>query len=126
MFAVQHSGSLGSVFLKHCLRRNTLASGGPHVGHVEVLAAIVVVVEPTDAHAGANVFDAGLRGHVGKRPIAIVAVEILTAEVVDHVKIGPPVAIVVTPSTAEAVAGIVLIHTGLGGYVAEIFVPFIV
>src|SRR5882672_4155638 len=115
MFAVQHTGTFGSVFLKHCLSRNTLASGGPHVGHVEILAAIVVVVEPADAHAGANVFDASLRSYVSKRSIAIVAVQILTAEVVDYVKIGPSVAVIVAPSTTEAIACVVLMQTGLGG-----------
>ena len=52
------------------------------------------------------------RGDVGEGAVAVVAVEILAAEIVHHVEIGPAVAIVITPGAAEAVTRVVAVQAG--------------
>ena len=99
----------GCSFLEHSLARDALAGCGPHIGNVKILAAVVVEVDGADAHAGADVFHASLDGDVGEGAIAIVAVEIFAAEVVDHVEVGPAISGEVAPAAAETVTGIVLV-----------------
>ena len=105
--------------MPRCARRDALTGGCPHVRHVEILSAIVVVVQPANAHAGAHVFHARLCSHIGKRAVAVVAVQILPPEVVHDVEIGPAVTVVVAPTTAKAVTGVVLVETRFGGHVTE-------
>ena len=112
-------------FWKTSCRGNALAGGGPHVGDVEVLFAVVVVVEGAYAHSCANVFDACLRGYVGKGAVAVVAVEVLAAEVVDDVEVGPAIVIEVAPAAAEAIAGVVDAQTRFGGYVTNVPSPLL-
>src|SRR5690242_15564266 len=83
------------------------------------MGAIVIVIETADAHAGAGVFNSGLGCDIGERAIAIVAVQVLAPEVIHYVKVGPAVAVEVSPAAAEAVAGVVAVETGLGGNVVE-------
>jgi len=47
-------------------------------------------------------------------PFAVISIEILSPEIVHHVKIGPPVAVEIIPSTAKAVAGVVCAEPGFG------------
>ena len=58
---------------------------------------------------------AGLRGHVGERAVAVVAVEHVRAEVVE-VEVGIAVVVVVADRDAEPVARVA--HAGLVGHVA--------
>ena len=67
-------------FVKNILFGNTKAGGRPHIGNVDVLLPVVVEIEPTRAHPGAYVFDAGLRGNGGELPASIVAIEIASSE----------------------------------------------
>ena len=61
-----------------------LAGGGPHIAHVEIRAAVAVVVKPRCAHSGPDVLDAGFRRHVAK-PSTLVLVEIVAAKIVGDV-----------------------------------------
>src|SRR5208282_1324019 len=107
------------------LRRDAHASGGPHIGDIEILGAVVVVIEPADAHASADVFNSSLRSDIGKGPIAVVAIQILPAKVVHHVEVGPAVAVVIAPSATKTVARVVPIKARLRGDVAETSVPVV-
>ena len=49
-----------------------------------------------------------------------VAVEILAAEIVGDVQVGPAVAVVVAPGGGEAEAVVVVVHAGGGGHVLEV------
>ena len=119
VFLIEGSHFLGRAFFEDFLHRDAFAGRGPHIADVEILRAVVVVVEPGNAHPRADVFDRRLRSNVREGSVAIVAVEILSAKIIDHVEIGPAVAIVVAPSAAEAVARVVLVQAGLCGDVAE-------
>src|SRR5271154_3057724 len=119
MFVIEGSRLLRRVFLEDWLPRNAFACRRPHVNYIEIFRAIVVIIEPTDAHARADVLDTSLGSNVGKRSVAIVAIEVLAPEIIDHIKIGPSIAIEVAPSATETLAGVVLIESRLGGYVAK-------
>ena len=60
-----------------------------------------------------------MRSNVSEGSVAVVAVEILAAEVVHYVEIRPAVAVVVAPPAAETVARVVLVQARFRGYVAE-------
>ena len=64
---------------------NAIPGSGPHVRNVEILFAVIVVVQPANAHARANIFDARLRSDIGEGAIAVVAVEIFAAEIIHHI-----------------------------------------
>ena len=119
MFLIERPNFFGRVFLEDFLHRDALAGRGPHVADVEILRAVVVVVEPGNAHSRANVFDRRLRGNIGERSVAMVAVEILPAKIVDHVEIGPAIAVVIAPPAAKAVTRVVLVQARLCGDIAE-------
>src|SRR5262249_30204693 len=70
-------------------------------------------------HAGAEVLRAGFRGNVAKRAVTLVMVEILAAEIVGHVEIGPPVVIVVAPRGGETVTVVVFVEARAFGDVRE-------
>ena len=99
--------------LKVFLHGNAHAGGGPHVRNVEVVPAIIVEVEPCCAHAGADVLNAGFAGHTGKSAVAVVAVEIVAPKIVHNVQVGPEVAVVIPPSTAEAEARVIDVEASL-------------
>src|SRR3984957_4244987 len=119
MFTVEGTHILGRVLLKDWLRRNALAGGGPHVRDVQILVAVAIVVQPTNAHARANVFYAQLRRDVRERSVAIVAVKVFAPKVVDHAQVRPAILVIVTPAAAKTVSLVPLIEAGLGGDVAE-------
>ena len=110
VFLIKSSKAGGSFLLKIVLHGNTPARGSPHVCNVEIFPAVVVVVEPADAHAGADVLDPSLHSDIRKSSVSIVAIKILSAKVVDHVEIGPAVAIVVSPCATKAVTRVVLVE----------------
>ena len=85
----------------------------------------MIVVKPADAHACADILDPGLRGNVSESPVAIVAIKILPAKVIDHVKIGPAIAVEVAPPATKAVARVVPVETRLGSHVAKRAVPVV-
>src|SRR5258706_13837451 len=106
MFLVMGAAGWGCLFLEDLLRGDALAGGGPHVADVEILVAVVVVVERADAHSCADVFDSSLRGDIGEGAIAVVPVGVVTAEVVDDVEVRPSVLVGVPPRAAQAVTGV--------------------
>src|ERR1019366_8485125 len=109
----------GSVLFEDVLHRDALARRRPHVRHVKVFRAVIIVINPADAHPRADIFNSRLRSNVSKSSIAIVTVEILAPEIIHHVKIRPAIAVEVVPPTTKAVARVVLVETGLGSYVAK-------
>ena len=119
MPVIERSRLLGCVFLEDILHRNALARRRPHVRYVEVFRAIIVVVEPADTHARADVFHLGSRGDVSKSSVAVVAIKIFPPEIIYHVKIGPAIAVEIGPAASKAVARVVLVETGLGSYIAK-------
>src|SRR5260370_25770995 len=90
-------------FLKYLLRRDALSSCRPHIADVQIFRAVVIEVEPGDAHPRANGFRCGLRGNIGEGSVASVAVQSLAAKIIYDIEIGPAIAVVVTPSTTKAV-----------------------
>ena len=87
---------------------HTPAGGSPHVADIQILAAITVIIEPRRAHPRPDIFDSRRVSHVVK-PATLVLVQILAAKIVGHVKVGPTVAIVVTPRRSETVAIVVFV-----------------
>ena len=85
MLAIECPNLFRSARLEDFLLRDAFPGGGPHVRYVQVLGAVVVIVEPADAHAGPDVFDSGLWSDVGEGPVAIVAIQVLPAKVVHDV-----------------------------------------
>src|ERR1700745_3594226 len=90
------------VSVKDWLFGNALACGGPHIGDVNVLAAIVIEVGPTCAHAGAGIVDAGGIGDGFEGAVAVIAIKIAAAEIIGDVKVGPAVRIDVAPGAGKA------------------------
>src|SRR5256885_276776 len=72
MLAIQGTSLLGRIFLKDVLHGDAPARCGPHVSDVEVVSAVVVVVEPANAHARPRVLGTGLRRHIRESPVAMV------------------------------------------------------
>src|SRR5207302_6038467 len=68
VFPVERPHFLRCVFLEHFLRRNALTSSSPHVSDIEVLGTVIVVIEPANAHARANVLHSCLGSNIGKSP----------------------------------------------------------
>ena len=66
--------------------------------------AVAVVVAECGARGPAPVGNAGLCGHVGKRAIAIIAIENVAAQTGD-VEIGPAVVVVIADRSAHGEAG---------------------
>src|ERR1700739_1011027 len=119
MFAVKRSNFLGRVLLEDVLRGNTFASSGPHISHVKILGTVIVVIEPGNPHSGADVLNSRLRSNIRESPVAVISVEILAAEIVRDIKIGPAVAVVITPSAAKTVTRVVLVEARFRSHVAE-------
>ena len=113
MFAIQLSHFFWRALAESILHRHSHARRRPHISNVKILGSIVVVIEPADTHAGADVFNLRLRSNVGKSSIAIVAIKILAAEVVHHVEIRPAVIVVIAPSAAKTVARVVAVEARL-------------
>ena len=125
MFAIQRSYLLRRILLKDFPRRDTFPGRGPHISDVKILDSVIVIIEPADRHARAHILNAGLRSDVGKSSVAVVAVEVLPPEVVHYIKIGPAVAVVVVPTAAKTVAGVVFVEACLRSDIEEGPVPII-
>src|SRR5579862_7037943 len=125
MLAIQRPHFFGRVLLENILRRDAYPRSRPHIRDIKILSSIVIVVEPADAHTCADVFDSSLRCDIGKSSVAIVAIKILPPEIVYHVKIGPSIAVVITPSTAETVTGVIPVEPRFRRHVAEGSVPVV-
>src|SRR5215469_4377397 len=106
MLPVQGTSSTVRVGLKVLLGGQPDAGSRPHVGHIQVVAAILIEIEPSGAHARAHILGTGFWRYVSERAITVVPVKVLAAEVVDHVQIGPQVVIVVAPGRAETETGV--------------------
>src|SRR5579871_2636564 len=119
MLAEQRADVLRRAVLETILRGDSFSSRGPHVGDVEVLGAIVVVIEAADAHSRAHIFDARLLRNVGECAVSVVPIKILSSEIVDDVQVGPTVAVVIAPAAAKTIASVVLIEAGLRRDIAK-------
>src|SRR6266851_10292727 len=125
MFAVEGANIFRRVLLKNWLRRYAFAGGGPHVGDIQIFVTVPVVIQPTDAHSCANVFHARFRRDVRESSVAIVAVKVFAAKVVDHAKVRPAVVVIVTPAAAKTVSPVSVIKARFGGDIAEATVPLV-
>src|SRR6185437_7175655 len=96
------------------LSRNALAGSRPHIGHIEIGVAVIIVIETADPHARACIFNSCMGGNIVKGSVALIAVKVLAAKVVHHVKVGPAVAVEIGPATAKTVAGVIAVQAGLG------------
>ena len=123
--AVERFGVGWIVGMERGLFGDALASGGPHVGNVDVLIAAVRGIEPAGAHAGAGVVCAAVIGYGGERAVAVVAIEIAAAEVVRDVQVRCAVAVGVTPRTGETVAVVFCVEAGSCRAVNEVPISFI-
>ncbi len=90
--------------MKVCFLGDSLAGGGPHIGNVNLLMAVVVDIGPAGAHAGPGLVDSGGFGNGFKSAVAAIAVKIATAKIVGHVQVWPAVRIDITPSASKAEA----------------------
>src|SRR5208337_2135195 len=105
------------------LHRHPLPRRRPHVGHIQVLPSVPVVIEPTDAHPRPNIFHPSLSSNVRKRSIAVVPVQILPPEIVHHVQVQPAVSLRIRPSATETKTCVVLVEPGLLGDIPKTSVP---
>src|SRR5260370_1096507 len=77
MLAIEGPNFFRRISLENLLRGNALAGRGPHVSDVKILSAVVVIIEPANAHPRANILDSRLRGKILKRPTAFVTFKLL-------------------------------------------------
>src|SRR5271157_43899 len=91
----------------------------PHVRNVEIVFAVVVVINPTGTHSWSDIQHSRVLGHVRESSITVISVKILSPEVVHDVQIRPAVCIEVAPSAIKTVAVIVLLEAGGGRHVVE-------
>src|SRR5207248_7578272 len=64
------------------------------------------------SHSRADVLHAGFGGDAGKCSVAIVAIKIVSTEIVSHIKVGKAVRVVVAPSASKAVTVVVDVQPG--------------
>ena len=119
MLLIESPHSLDRVFLENGQGRDAHSRRGPHVGNINILKPVVVVVETADTHPRPDVFDSGLQSHIREGSVAIVVIEILPPEIVYHEKIGPAIAVIVGPSAGETESRVVLSQAGLPRHIAE-------
>src|SRR5271169_1302669 len=122
---VKGTGFLPGILLKNILLGDANAGSRPHIGNVEVFMPVIVKIEPRDAHPRANIFDAGLPGHVGEGPITIVPIKVFSPKIIHDIEVWPVIAIVIAPTATEAEAGVVLIQARLLRDVAKSLVAVI-
>src|ERR1700736_6056981 len=113
VFAIQLANLFTRRILKIFLLRNTQSRRRPHIRNVKVLPAIIFKIKPAAAHAGAHILDTGFWRGVGKCAVAIGAIQIFAPKIVDHIQIGPLVAVVIAPRTTKAETRVVLIEARL-------------
>ena len=119
MFAIRGADPLGRVLHESFLHREAIAGSGPHIGDVEILFSVIIVVEPADTHSSADIFHFCVRRNVAEGSVTIVSVKIVASKVIGDVKIGPTIVVVIAPATGKTVAVIVLMEVCLGGNIAE-------
>src|ERR1700730_655654 len=125
VLSIESPGPIAGVFLESFLFVNAIAARSPHIRNVEIKLAVVVVVQPGNAHTGANILHASLFRNIREGSVAVVAIEILAAEIIDYVKVRPLVAIGISPGAAEAEASVVRMQARLLCDVAKRGVPLI-
>jgi hypothetical protein len=69
----------------------------PHSRSVNVLLPVIVEIKPACAHTGSGLVHLSFFGNGSKSAVPIIPVEIVTAEVIDHVQIRPAVRVAVAP-----------------------------
>jgi len=108
------------------LSKRSHAGRNPHACGVDILVSVVVEVQPACAHAGSGLIHPCFFRNRSECPVAIAAVEIVTAKVVHHVQVRPAVRVEVAPGTGEAVTIVVDIQAGSFRPVLKDAVAFIV
>src|SRR4029077_103052 len=66
VFSIKCADGFIIVVVKIVLGGDANSRCGPHIGNVKVFTAIIVKIQPGNAHAGAYVLDAGLLGDIGE------------------------------------------------------------
>src|SRR5207244_7574177 len=113
------------LFVKDFLLRNPDPRGRPHVCNVNILVPVVVKIKPAHPHASANVFYTSVARDRGEGAVTIVAIEIVSPEIVGNVEVRPAISVVVAPGTGEAVAIVVDVQPGGLRFVPEFCIPFV-
>ena len=119
MFPIECPRLRRAILPKGVLHGYALACRSPHVRNVQVLVAVIVIIEPADTHAGPYIFYPTLSRNIVKRSVALIAIKVLTAEVINNIKIRPAISIRISPAATETVACIVLIQPRFSGGVTE-------
>ena len=89
-------GSMAGVRFELSLIGNPITRGRKHVAYVDVKTSILVVVAPTNGHAGGNVLDSCRRSYV-REFAAVVFVKTVAAVIVGDIKVGITVVVIVFP-----------------------------
>ena len=93
------------------------------VGYHQVQEPVTIVIEKCSAGPPGNVADPGFLRHVGKRPIAVIAIENICAQI-RHINVNPPVSVVITAGASHSVSAAAA-DPGPLGNVLELPVPAI-
>ena len=96
------------ISLKDILLRNAFAGCGPHIGYIKILGAIVLVIEPANSHTRADILNAPHGSNVRESSVPIVAVKILSTEIIHHIEVGPAILVEIVPCATKAITRIVL------------------
>jgi len=112
--------------VKPRLFRDSNASARPHRSTVDIRLVVVVEIEPGSAHPRSDVFDACLCGDGGEFSSAIIAVQIVSSEVVGHVEVQKTITVVVAPGARKAVPVVVHIQPRRLSPVQKYCIPFVV
>ncbi len=107
VLAVKHADRLRLFFMEPFLSGNSQAGRRPHIRNVHVLVPVIVEIEPACAHACSDVLNSRFCGDRREFPIAAVAVQIVSPEVVGHVQIRRAVGVVVAPGARETKAVVI-------------------
>ena len=112
VLTIERADILRLSFVKALVLGNADTRGRPHGRGVEIWPSVVVEITPRSAHSRADVLHAGFGGDAGKCSVAIVAIKIVSTEIVSHIKVGKAVRVVVAPSASKAVTVVVDVQPG--------------
>src|SRR5262249_28876937 len=90
-----------------------------HVGDIKIFAPIAIEITPSGTHPGPNILDTCLSSDIGEGAVAVVAIKILSPEIVSNEQVWPAVVVIVAPGAGKAVTIIVLIEASLLGDVLK-------
>src|SRR6516162_10130096 len=82
MPSIQSTSLLRLFPVKVRLTPNTHPGSHPYARRVNILMAVIVVIEPAGAHAGTDIIDTRFGGNRRERSVSIIPVEIVAAKVI--------------------------------------------